>query len=112
MNEFKISDTTASIINYIDPEINITLLSEQFENDGVIVTLEWVHRNSYIYNASVTPQPLEIAYCDVTRITFNVSYNTHYSMNIAALSPCGVTSSSTISIYYVKQLLTIATVYV
>ena len=71
--KLKISDTTVSI----DPEINITLLSEQFESDGAVVTLEWVHQNSYLYNVSITPLLLELAYGDVTRITFCVSYNTH-----------------------------------
>ena len=71
--KLKISDTTVSI----DPEINITLLSEQFESDGAVVTLEWVHQNSYLYNVSITPLLLESAHSDVTRITFCVSYNTH-----------------------------------
>ena len=101
----KTSDTTMSI----DPEINITLLLEQFESDGAVVTLEWVHRNSYWYNVSVTPLLLEIAYSDVTRITFNVSYNIHYSVNITALSPCGLKLSTSIALHYGKYLLT--TVY-
>ena len=88
----------------IDLEINITLLSEQFESDGVVVTLEWVHRNSYLYNVSVTPLLPELTYSNITslRITFNVSYNTHYSVNITALPPCGVKLSTAITIHYGK----------
>ena len=88
-------DATASI----DPQINITLLPEHFESDSAVVTLEWIRRNSYLYNVSVAPL-LELAYSDITRITFNVSYNTYYNVSITALPPCGL--STAIIFYYGK----------
>ena len=88
-------DTTASI----DPQINITFVPEQFESDGVVVTLEWIRQNSYLYNVSVAPL-LELAYSDVTRITFNVSYNTYYNVSVDALPTCGLSTASIL--YYGK----------
>ena len=88
---------------FVDSQVNITLVSEHFTSDGVVVTLEWIQQNFYSYNVSVIPQP-EYDVNETTRIQLNVSYNTFYNMNVVASPPCGqnTSTSNLIGLYYCK----------
>ena len=77
-------------------------MTEEFESDGVVVTLEWVQQNFYSYNVSVVPQ-LEYTVNEFTRVQLNVSYNTFYSLSIIASPPCGQNSTvKFIGLHYCK----------
>ena len=86
-------------------ELEITILSEQFEKDGVIVTLEWTEENSlYSYNISVSPQ-LEVMFIERVsfRVQLSVPYNSFYNVSIAAVPLCrrnNVTTFIGPSLYY------------
>jgi hypothetical protein len=100
--KFIVAGVVLIFITFTDPQINITILPEQFESDGVVVTLEWT-RDSYLYNISGVPGPLlETGYGGFTRIAFNVSYNTHYSVNVTTAPLCGLKliSNTAIMLHY------------
>ena len=87
----------------IDAQLNITLLSEQFEPDVVVVIMEWAHQNFYSYNVSIVPQLATKYNDDETRalLSVNVSYNTFYHTNVTAYPPCGQRSlSNIIELFY------------
>jgi hypothetical protein len=66
-----------------------------------------------LYNVSGVPGPLlEIGYGGVTRITFNVSYNTHYSVNVTTAPLCGLKSwtSTVIMLHYGKLIIIIVVI--
>ena len=72
----------------IHAELEITILSEQFEKDGAIVTLEWTQENSlYSYNVSFSPQ-LEVMFIGRVRVQLNVPYNRFYNVSVAAIPLC------------------------
>ena len=78
----------ALILVCIGTEFEVTILSEQFGKDGVIVTLEWAEENSlYSYNVSVSPQ-LEVTFIARVRVQVKVPYNSLYSVSVAATPPC------------------------
>ena len=72
----------------LDTELEITIISEQFEKDGAIVTLEWTEENSlYSYNVSFSPQ-LEVMFIGRVRVQLKVPYNSLYNVSVAAIPPC------------------------
>ena len=83
------------VVKFVDSQVNISLLSEQFESDNVLVVLEWIQHDFHIYNVSTVPQ-LEHYDVDheIARIHLNVSYNTFYNVTVIASSPCGQKSMS------------------
>lgn len=69
-------------------DFEVIILSEQFEADGVIVTLEWAEDNTlYSYNVSVSPW-LEVVFIGRVRVQLKVPYNSHHIVSVAALPPC------------------------
>ena len=70
---------------YADPDIN---RKEQFEKDGVTVTLEWTQENSY--NFSVFPS-LPIIFSGDANVQLKVPYNTVYNISLLVIppNPCG-----------------------
>ena len=91
---------------FIDARFDITLLTEQFEPDEVVVILEWAHQNFFAYNISITPQlATEYNVDEIIRprilLSVNVSYNIFYNVNVIAYPPCGQRSSSNfIELFY------------
>ena len=89
-----------------DPkEVAITSVSEQYEGDGVIVTLEWTQENPlYTYNVSVIPVPIEITFTGKARAQMKISYNTSYNVTVVASSPCGQGDATNFTeLYYYSE---------
>lgn len=94
-----------SLLYFVDFQLNLTVLSEQFETDGVVVTLEWIQHDFYSYNVSVVPS-LEYDIEETTRVQLNMSYNTFYDVNIIASPPCELNSTTDfIELHYCEYVL-------
>ena len=89
----------------MDIELEITILSEVLEEDGVMVTLEWTEENFlYSYNVSVSPQ-LEVIFIGRVRVQLKVPYNIFHNVNVTAIPPCQQNNILTFvapSLYYGK----------
>ena len=85
-----------------DPKINISTLSEQFESDGVTVTLGSTGENDLLiaYNITVVPQ-VPVIHID-NYFQLRVPYNTLLNVSISATVMCGESSTSYIDLYYSK----------
>ena len=92
-------------LNFSCTELEITVLSEEFEEDGVIVTLEWTEINfAYSYNVSLYPK-LEITSIGKASVQLKVPYNDLHNVSIVAILPCRhqkdtATSLDCLSLYY------------
>ena len=91
-------------VSFVDHQLNITLLPEGFERDGIVVTLEWNPWNFYSYDVSVIPRVKFRHFDDITNGgQLKVSYNTFYNVNITASPPCGQTRvTNFVELYYGK----------
>ena len=80
---------------------NISLVSQQYEGNGVTVILEWTQeRPLYSYHVNITPQ-LALMFNESTRVRLTARYNILYNFSVAAAHLCGqhnVTSST--ELYY------------
>ena len=75
-------------------------MSEQFENETVIITLEWTVQNGAFHGISVDPQDLvDSVYTGPTTIQLIVSYNTLYNVSAVA-TLCGQNSSHFLELHY------------
>lgn len=83
----------------VDPEVNISAFSEQFDSNGVTVVLELTPVN-IAYNINVVTVP-SVPIRDIGRTSFHLiaSYNTHFSVNISATAICGG-STIHVELYY------------
>ena len=83
-------------------KIEIYPLSEQFESEGVTVTLELTELNMlYSYHVNAIPQLISHLFFGRKMVQLNVSYNVHYNVSVLAASPCGKNNVTTFSeIYY------------
>ena len=71
-----------------DPkELNVTLVSENYETHAVILILEWTHMHSASYYISVSPQ-LELRFDGSTRVQLTALYNTQYNVSVVASYSC------------------------
>ena len=79
------------VLLFID--IHFEVLSEVFESNKVIVTLEWTQISSFhFYNVSVFPsQSVEVVHDGRTRVQLALSYNTQYHISVVATHLCGQT---------------------
>ena len=75
--------------------VNIT---EQFENDTIIIMLEWTVEYGTFNSLSVTPQ-VETVSLGPCRRQLLLSYNTFYNVSILA-NLCGQYSSHSIELHY------------
>jgi hypothetical protein len=84
----------------LDPEVNTSAFSEQFNRNGVTIVLE-LTRDFIVYNISIVTiiPPLPIRNIGRTSFHLTVSYNTHFSVNISATSMCGE-STIHLELYY------------
>ena len=86
----------------IDSQINITSAAEEFESDGVVVTLEWIQQKFHSYSVNVVPQQ-EYSVINMTVAQLSVSYNTFYNVSIIASPPCGHSNIlNFLGLYYCK----------
>ena len=82
----------------LDPEVNISASSEQFDSNGVTIVLELTVNIAYNINVVTVPS---VPIRDIGRTSFHLiaSYNTHFSMNISAIATCGE-STIHVELYY------------
>ena len=89
-----------SFIFTVSPNVNI---SEEFEADGVRVTLEWTHTNGVSYAIRVDPE-VNVSYSWRQSAQLVVPYNTKYNISVVA-SLCGNSRAVFIIINYGKLIL-------
>ena len=60
--------------NHADSPVNIQIVSENLEKDGVRVILEWTQKNYTLYscNVSVTPHPVVTLISERMRVELSV----------------------------------------
>ena len=80
--------------------VNIQIVSEDLEKDGVRVTLEWTQDNSsfYLYNISVAPNPASALTTERMRAQLKVSYDIPYNVSVQATLTRGNGNFITVSI--------------
>ena len=62
--------------------------SEEYSDDGVTVTVEWIQQVGALYDITVVPVVPIMFTGNVSRqLTF--SYNTDYNFSVVAVTPCG-----------------------
>ena len=94
--------TLSKIITVID--VSIHLVSEVYESNRVIVTLEWTQIGPFhFYNVSVIPsQSVEVVSRGSTIAQLTLSYSTPYNVSVVARhlceQTCGVTNFT--ELYY------------
>ena len=79
----------------------VRCVSEDFEGDGVVVTLEWIRgqENSlYTYHVDVTPQPPFIISLNRSSVQLKLLYNVPYNVSVVKTSPCGQSLRSRVTI--------------
>ena len=92
----------------LEARANFTIVSEQFDSNGVTVTLEWAQENSlYSYQVSVVPPSRNVISSPGSeRVRFQVKalYDILYTISVDP-SLCGLsgTTSST-TLYYGKYM--------
>ena len=84
----------------IAPNIEVALISEDFKNDSIVLTLEWTVENGAFIGLNVVPQA-EIMNLGSSNRTGQlvISYNTSYNISGVA-SLCGRYSSHSIELHY------------
>ena len=82
--------------------VNIQIMSEDLERDGVRATLEWTQDNSsfYSYNVSVTPNPASALTTERMRVLLKVTYDIPYNISVQATPVCGNGTSSQFLLNY------------
>ena len=80
--------------------VNIQIMSDDWERDGIRVTPEWIQDSSsfYSYNVSVTPNPASALTTERMRVQLKVSYDILYDVSVQSTPTCGKGSSITVSI--------------
>ena len=92
------------IYNIDQYPLSVHIISEEYEDDNVIVTLRWT-RNQQLqggdilsYNASVLPSvPLIF---NGTSLELALEYNTEYNLTVEADIQCGPNATGFISLNY------------
>ena len=79
-------------------------MTEQFESDGVTVTLEWYqNRSFYSYYVSVTPDIVMRTNGSIL-LKLKVPYNTFYNVSILATPPCGKNNVTNFTELFYREL--------
>ena len=84
------------------PVIEVTVGSIQFENETVVVTLQWTVENGVFSGLSVIPQ-VEIMNLGPSSRQVMLFYNTSYNVSAVA-SLCGQYSSNSTQLHYGELL--------
>ena len=67
---------------------NISLVSQQYEGNGVTVILEWTQGSSlYSYHVNITPH-LALMFSGSTSVQLGAMYNILYTFSVVAVHPC------------------------
>ena len=93
----------------LDPQLhNISITSELFKNENITITLEWTQVNNSLvpYHVSIIPQTV-ISYNGGTQAQVTIPYNILYNVSISAVIPCGLNTTTSITLYYSKCMTTI-----
>lgn len=85
------------------PNIELTLVSQDFENNSIVLTLEWTVENGAFSRLSVVPQA-EIMNLGPSSRQLAISYNTSYNVTAVA-SLCEQHSSHSVELRYGELLL-------
>ena len=82
---------------YLFVDFKVILADEEFESDGVTVTVEWISIESSLY-INITPH-LPFNFSESTRVQLKVPYNTAVVRVVVTPSdPCG--QNSVFELYY------------
>ena len=84
------------------PVIEVTLTSVQFENETVVIALEWTVENGAFSSLNVVPQAEAVNLGPSSR-QLMLSYNTSYNISAVA-SLCRQYSSHSLQLHYRKLL--------
>ena len=87
------------------PTVEVTVRSEQFKNESVVVTLEWTVVNGAFMGLSVVPMAATVNLGPSSR-QLMLSYNTSYNVTVVARL-CGQYSSHSIELHYGELLYTV-----
>ena len=78
--------------------MNIPIVSENLEKDGVTVVLEWTQENDTFY-VSVTPHVAStLLTSERMRVHLNVSFDILYNVSVLATPNCGQGNNTAASI--------------
>ena len=80
---------------------DINIVSEEFKNDSIAVSLELLRVENSTISASFEPQAQHILNLDPRHILLSLSYNTAYSVT-TTVTLCGQNASHAIKLYYGK----------
>jgi hypothetical protein len=93
------------------PVINRT---NTFEDNEIVVFLEWMEQNGVTYNVTITPQVPGIEWVSGTSVRVRIDYNVNYTVTISA-TLCEqnmYSANNTLSIFFGKsQLVNICAIY-
>ena len=101
--------TDAINIIGIAPNIELALISEEFKNDSIVLSLEWTVENGTgaFSGLNIVPQAgiMNLGPSSSTRLyrQLVISYNTSYNISVVA-SLCGWYSSHSIELHYGELL--------
>ena len=90
---------------FLDPQLHeISIISEQFQNKNITVTLEWIQVNNSLvsYHVSIIPQTAALSYNGDTQAQVTIPYNTLYNVSISTVIPCGLSTTTSIALSYSK----------
>ena len=96
-----LSNTCTHTVHPRPPVINRINI---FEEDGIVVLLEWMEQSGVAYNVTITPQ-VPIVWVSGTSVKVRVDYNINYNLTISA-TLCGQNGvDNTIKIFFGKSQL-------
>ena len=82
------------------PNIEVNVVSVEFENETVVVTLVWTMENGALSGLSIVPQ-VEIVNLGPSSRQLVISYNSSYNVSVMTIL-CGQNSSQSIELHYSK----------
>ena len=92
------------VINLADIDlqpVTVRIASENFEGNGVVVTLEWTRgqgNSLYTYHVDIIPQPSFIISLNRSSVQLRIPYNVPYNVSVVKMSPCGQSLRSRVTI--------------
>ena len=92
------------IITIISTDLQVRVVAESLERDGVRATLEWTQGNQthYSYNISINQNIVATALTETTfQLLVDASYDTSYNVSVIAIPQCGQRIvTTTVELYY------------